>query len=59
MANLISSKGGVKPSMQKSAKVHMAAGSGSRPVPSKMKIDTSAPADAKSLGGRMTKNALK
>lgn len=33
-----------------SATVHMAAGTGSRPVPSKYKIETSAPEDAHTQG---------
>lgn len=47
---LISDHGGVKPPAQTSSKTHMAAGSGSRPVPSKYKIESSAPMDPKTLG---------
>lgn len=42
-------RGGVKPDMEKSAKVHDEVGSGSRPTTSKMEIPTSAPPDAHTL----------
>ena len=41
--------GGVKPDMEKSAKVHIEVGSGSRPNASKVEIPTSAPPNAHSL----------
>ncbi len=47
---LISDHGGVKPPAQTSKKVHIPAGSGSRPVPSKTKIESSAPTEPRTLG---------
>ena len=47
---LISEKGGVKAPAQSSRPQNTAVGSGSRPVPSKIKIDSSAPANPKTLG---------
>ncbi len=47
---LINSTGGVKAPSQTSAPQNTAVGSGSRPTPSRIKIDTSAPADPKTLG---------
>lgn len=47
---LMDDKGGVKPDKMKSAKVHDAVGSGSRPGKSKMAIMTSAPSNAHTLG---------
>lgn len=53
-------KGGVKaPSKGTSAKVHIPAGSGSRPVTSKMAIDTSAPKMPHKLDSRAPAGALK
>lgn len=52
MKKLIHSVGSVKPPMASSAKVHSAAGSGSRPVPSKHKIPVSAPKHAHKLDSR-------
>lgn len=51
--------GGVKHPMQKSAKVHDAVGSGSRPTPSKHAIETSAPKMPHKLDGRHVPGALK
>lgn len=52
-------KGAVKAPMKgNSAKVHIAAGSGSRPVKSKMAIETSAPGHPHKLG-RAPAGALK
>lgn len=53
-------KGGVKPTMVgDSAKVHIPAGSGSRPVTSKMAIETSAPRDPHKLDSRAPAGFLK
>lgn len=41
-----------------SASQNTAAGSGSRPVPSKYKLPSSAPTDPKTLGGRKTAGSL-
>lgn len=43
-------QGGVKHPAETSAKVHIPVGSGSRPVTSKMAIDTSAPMNPHTLG---------
>lgn len=55
---IISKSPTLMPPKQTSAKTHMAAGSGSRPVASKSKIMTSAPEQPHKLG-RATKNAMK
>lgn len=47
---LISEQGGVKAPAQSSREQHTAVGSGSRPVPSKIKIESSAPTNPKTLG---------
>lgn len=47
---IISDSPSVKPPPQTSSRTHVDAGSGSRPTPSKYKIDTSAPANPKTLG---------
>ena len=53
-------KGGTKPMMKgDSAKVHIPAGSGSRPVTSKHGIETSAPDHPHKLDSRHVKGALK
>lgn len=52
-------KGGVKHMPQKSAKVHMEVGSGSRPTGGKHGIETSAPMHAHKLDSRHTPGALK
>lgn len=53
-------KGGTKPTMKgDSAKVHIPAGSGSRPVTSKMGIETSAPKHPHKLDSRHVAGALK
>jgi hypothetical protein len=43
-------KGGVRPPAQSSAPQNTAVGSGSRPTGGKIGIDTSAPADPRTLG---------
>jgi hypothetical protein len=53
------SKGSVGKAMGSSAKMNVAAGSGSRPTKSKHAIKTSAPMEKQNLGGRRTKGALK
>lgn len=55
---LFESKGAVKAPAQSSRPQNTAVGSGSRPVPSKVKIETSAPSDPRTLG-RATTNWLK
>ncbi len=51
--SLYQGKGGPGPSSgDKSAPQNTSVGSGSRPTPSRIKIDSSAPADMKNLGGR-------
>jgi len=45
-----SNKGGVTPPPQTSRMNNYAVGSGSRPVPSKVKIESSAPENARTLG---------
>lgn len=52
MAKLFNSVGSVKHPMAKSAMVHSPAGSGSRPVPSKHKIEVSAPKHPHKLDSR-------
>lgn len=47
---LISDQGGCKAPPQSSRPQNTAVGSGSRPVPSKIKIPSSAPMNAKTLG---------
>ena len=53
------SPGGVKQSHGGSAKVHIPAGSGSRPVKSSSPIMTSAPKHPHKLDGRHVRGALK
>lgn len=54
MGKLISEQGsGVKAPKQSSSKVYNECGSGSRPTPSKHKIQTSAPTDPRGLGRRV------
>lgn len=48
--SLFGSKGSVKAPAQTSASQNTAVGSGSRPTPSRIKIDTSAPENPKTLG---------
>jgi hypothetical protein len=55
---MISDHGGVKPPAQSSRPQNTAVGSGSRPTASKIKIDSSAPHNPKTLG-RSTPGALK
>ena len=55
---LFSSKGGVKAPPQSSRPQDTRVGSSSRPTPSKIKIDTSAPEDPRTLG-RAPKGWLK
>jgi hypothetical protein len=52
-------QGGVKHPVEKSAKVHLAVGSGSRPVTSKIAIATSAPAMPHTLDSRAPKSFLR
>lgn len=47
---LISDKGGVKAPPQSSRPQNTSVGSGSRPVPSKIKIESSAPSEPRTLG---------
>lgn len=47
---LISDHGGVKPPAQSSREQNTSVGSGSRPVPSKIKIESSAPENPLTLG---------
>lgn len=47
---LISQKGGVMPPAQSSRPQNTAVGSGSRPTPSSIKIESSAPSDPLTLG---------
>lgn len=47
---LISDKGGCKAPAQTSRGQNTSVGSGSRPTPSKIKIESSAPSDPKGLG---------
>lgn len=47
---LISDQGGVKAPAQSSRSQDTSVGSGSRPVPSKIKIESSAPTNPKTLG---------
>ena len=58
MANIISDSPTAKAPKQTSAPQNTSVGSGSRPTPSKFKIETSAPKEAHGLD-RATKNALK
>ena len=48
--SLISDKGGVKAPSQSSRMQNTSVGSGARPTPSKIKIDSSAPSNPKTLG---------
>lgn len=59
MAILHNTGGYVKAPKQSSAKVHSAAGSGSRPVMSKHMIMTTSPKMASTLDSRKVKGALK
>lgn len=52
-------RGGVKHPVEKSAKVHIPCGSGSRPTTSKYGIETSAPAKPHTLDSRATSSFLK
>lgn len=52
--SLVSDKGGVKAPAQSSRPQSTSVGSGSRPTPSKIKIDTSAPSDPKGLGRKIS-----
>lgn len=61
MANMISQGPTLSPSdagTPSGAPIDFAVGSGSRPTPSKIKIDTTAPSDPKTLG-RSVPGALK
>lgn len=55
---IISNSPTLKGQMGTSATQNTSVGSGSRPTPSRFKIDTSAPENARTLGGRETPGAL-
>ena len=57
-AGISADHGGVMAPKQSSPPIDVAAGSGSRPGPSRYPIETTAPRDPKGLDGRRTAGAL-